>query len=37
MNSWKEFIDEEKKLPYYRKLKEAVDKDYKTYGCFPDY
>ena len=37
MNSLKEFIDEEKKLPYYRKLKEAVDQEYKTYRCFPDY
>ncbi|MDE7161416.1 MAG: hypothetical protein K2N65_01510, partial [Anaeroplasmataceae bacterium] len=34
---WKEFIEEEKKLPYYQQLKEAVDKEYATYRCFPEY
>ena len=34
---WKEWLEEEKKLPYYQILKEAVDKEYATYRCFPDY
>ncbi len=34
---WKEFLDEEKKQPYYLKLKQAVDEEYANYRCFPDY
>ena len=34
---WKEFLDEEKKQEYYKKLKEAIDKEYATYRCFPEY
>ena len=34
MNSWKEFIDEEKKLPYYRKLKKRSIKNIKRIAVF---
>lgn len=35
--SWLEFLNEEKKMDYYKKLKEAIDKEYQMYRCFPDY
>lgn len=35
--SWLEFLNEEKKMEYYKKLKEAIDYEYATYRCFPDY
>lgn len=35
--SWLEFLNEEKKMGYYKKLKEAIDYEYATYRCFPDY
>ncbi len=34
---WKEFLDEERQMDYYPKLKEAIDREYATYRCFPDY
>ncbi len=34
---WKEFLDEEKQKEYYPKLKEAIDREYAMYRCFPDY
>lgn len=35
--SWLEFLNEEKQMGYYKKLKEAIDREYATYRCFPDY
>ena len=34
---WKDFIEEEKKKPYYASLHELVDKEYGMYTCYPKY
>ena len=34
---WIDIINEEKKKPYYEKLKKLVDEEYKNYLCHPDY
>jgi len=34
---WKDFIEEEKKKPYYESLHELVDKEYGMYTCYPKY
>lgn len=36
-NSWKEFFDQERTLPYYVSLKEKVDLEYNQYVCYPPY
>lgn len=35
--SWLEFLNEEKQMTYYKELKTAVDREYATYRCFPEY
>lgn len=35
--SWKEFFDQERKLPYYLDLKNRVDFEYQNYVCYPPY
>ena len=34
---WKDFIEEEKKKPYYENLHNLVDGEYNTYTCYPKY
>ncbi len=35
--SWADFLNEERKMGYYLKLKEAIDLEYQTKRCFPIY
>lgn len=35
--SWKTFLDQERKLDYYKELKNKIDYEYQHYTCFPQY
>lgn len=35
--SWKTFLDQERRLDYYKELKNKIDYEYQHYTCFPQY